>query len=61
MNGDHVTVLDSEVVSDDTVNSCAAIIEVVVGQDDENGVLPLLATNQNSVTTEKLERVHGGF
>lgn len=59
MDGDHVAVLDTQVVADDTVDAGAAIIEVVVGKDDQNGVLSLLATDQHSVATEELEGIHG--
>ena len=59
MDGDNITVLDTQVVADDTVDAGAAIIEVVVGKDDQNGVLSLLATDQHGVATEELEGVHG--
>lgn len=61
MNSDHVAVLDTEIVADDTVNPGAAIVEALVGQDDEDCVLSLLASDEDSVTTEELEGVHGGL
>lgn len=51
--------LDPKVVTDNTVDAGTAIIEVVVGKDDQHSVLSLLATNQDSVATEQLESVHG--
>jgi hypothetical protein len=34
MDGDHVAVLDAQVVADYAVDAGAAIIEIVVGQDN---------------------------
>ena len=51
--------LDAQVVSHNTVDASTAVIEIVIGQDDEDGVFPLLALDQDCVTTEQLERVHG--
>lgn len=59
VDGDNVTVLDSEVVANDTVDACAAIVEVVVGKNDQDRVLALLALDKDSVTTEELESLHG--
>jgi len=47
MNGDNITMLHTEVVSDNSVNPNAAIVKVVIGQNDQNGVfrfLPLTRT-----------------
>lgn len=59
VNGDDIAMLHAEVVSDNTVNTNTAVVKVVVCKDDENGVLPLLALNQDCVTTEKLKSLHG--
>jgi hypothetical protein len=61
VDGDHVTVLDSEVVANNSVDASATVIELIVGENDENGVLSLLASNQDGITSEKLELVHGGL
>ena len=61
VDGDHVTVLDAKVVADDTVDASAAVIELLVGEDDEHRVLSLLASNEDGVASEKLESVHGGL
>lgn len=59
VDGDNITVLDTQVVANDTVYPRRAIVEVVVGEHDKNGVLPLLALDEDCVTTEELERLHG--
>jgi hypothetical protein len=59
VDGDDVTVLDAQVVTDDPVDASAAVIQVVVGQDDQDGVLPLLAADKDGVATEELESLHG--
>jgi hypothetical protein len=61
VDGDHVTVLDSEVVANNSVDASAAVIELIVGENDENGILSLLASNQDGVASEELELVHGGL
>jgi hypothetical protein len=61
VDGDHVTVLDTQVVADNSVDTGAAVIELIVGEDDQDGVLSLLASNQDGVTTEELKGVHGGL
>lgn len=58
VDGDDVAVLDAQVVAHDTVQTAAAIVELVIAKDDKNGVLSLLATDENGVATEELERVH---
>lgn len=58
MHIDHVTVLDTEVMSDNTVDTSTAVIEVVVRQHDQNSVLPHLTPNENGVTPEKLQGFH---
>jgi hypothetical protein len=44
--------LDTQVVTHDSVDSGTAVIELFVGQDNEDGVLSLFASNQNCVTSE---------
>lgn len=61
MDGDHVTMLDSEVVANNSVDASAAIIELIIGKNDENSIFSLLASNQDGVTSEELELVHGGL
>lgn len=59
MDGDDITVLDAKVVAHNTVQTAAAIIEVIVTEDDQDSILSLLSANENCVTTEELEGVHG--
>lgn len=59
MDGDNVTVLHTQVVSHHTVQTTAAIIEVVITKDNKHGVLSLLAPDEDGVATEQLESVHG--
>lgn len=54
VDGDNITVLDTQVVAHDTVQAAAAIIKVIITKDDQNGVLPLLASNENGITAEQL-------
>ena len=58
MDSDHVTVLDSQVVADNSVDSGLAILEIVVGEDDQGGVLSLLAANKDSIAPEELKGFH---
>jgi len=46
--------LDSEVVSDNSVDAGTAVIEIFVGKDDEDSVLPLLSAHKDSIATEEL-------
>lgn len=50
--------LHTQVVADNTVDAGAAIIEVIVGEYDQHGILPLFAANQYCVSTEELELLH---
>lgn len=59
VDGDHVTVLHPQVVANDSVDASAAIVQLIVGEDDQDGVLSLLAAHEHGVTTEKLESLHG--
>lgn len=59
MNGDNIAVLDAKVVAHNTVDAGTAVIEIIIGQDNQHSVLALLALDQNCVTTEELEGLHG--
>lgn len=43
MHSDDVTMLDAEVVSDNAVHASTSIIKVIIGQNDQDSILPLLA------------------
>jgi hypothetical protein len=55
MDCDDVAMLDSQIVSDDTVDTGAPIIQVIIGQHDQNGVFSLLSLDKDGVTSEQLE------
>ena len=59
MDGDNVTVLDTQVVANDTVYPCGAIIKVVVRKHNQDCVLALLSLNEDGITAEELECLHG--
>lgn len=59
VDSDNIAVLDAQVVADNSVDAGTSIIKVIVREDDQNGVLPLLALNQHGVATEELQRLHG--
>lgn len=61
MNGNHIAMLYAEVVADNSVDTGAAVIKLLVSKDNENSVLALLAANQDGVTAEKLEFVHSSL
>ncbi len=54
MNGDDVAVLDTEVMSNNTVHTCATIIQFIISKDDENSILALLALHKHGIATEEL-------
>ena len=57
--GDNVAVLDPQVVANNSVYPRRSIIEVVIGENDQHSVLPLLALDKYCVTAEELESLHG--
>lgn len=59
VNGDDIAVLHTEVVADNTVDAGTSVIEIIIGQDNQHSVLALLALDQDCVTTEELESLHG--
>ena len=60
-NGNHVAVLHSQVVTDNTVDSGATLIQLLVGENDEHSLLSLLASYEDGVATEERQGVHGGL
>lgn len=59
MDGDDIAVLDTQVVADNSVDASTSIIEVIVGQHDQNGILALLAADKNGIAAEQLKLFHG--
>ena len=43
MNSDDVAMLDTKVVADYSIHARASVVKVVIGQNDQDGILPLLA------------------
>jgi hypothetical protein len=59
LDGNHVTVLDPEVVANHSVDASAAVVEILISEDDEDSVTPLLSADENGISTEELKRLHG--
>jgi hypothetical protein len=59
VDGNDVAVLHTEVVAHNAVDAGTAIIEIIIGQDNQHSVLALLALDQNCVAPEELEGFHG--
>jgi len=59
MHHNDVAVLDPEVVAHNTIYPSAAIIQIVIGEDDEDGVFPLLALDQHCIASEQTKGIHG--
>ncbi len=49
---DDISMLDSEVVSNDSVDTSASVIQIIVGQDDQDSVFPLLSLDKYCVSSE---------
>jgi hypothetical protein len=56
---DDIAVLHPQVVANDSVYPCRTIVEIVIGKNNQNCVLALLALYEDGVTAEELERLHG--
>ena len=54
MNSDNVAMLDTEVVSNNTVHACAPIIQLIISKNNQNRILALLSLDQHGVATEQL-------
>jgi hypothetical protein len=51
--------LDPKVVAHHSVETSTSVIEIIVGEHDEDGILPLLTPDQDGISTEQLESFHG--
>lgn len=51
-DGDHVAMLDTEIVADDSIDASAAIVKLLVGENNENGILSLFASDEDCVASE---------
>ena len=45
VNRDHIAMFDAQVVADDAIQAGTAVIELIVGQHDEHGVLALFPSD----------------
>lgn len=59
MNRDNIAVLDAKVMPHNTVDASTSVIQIIIGQHNQHGVLALLSLDQNGITPEKLEGIHG--
>jgi hypothetical protein len=56
---DDIALPCSKVMADNTTHADTSIIKAVIGQNDQEGNLPLLSFDRNRVTSEQLQSVHG--
>lgn len=54
MHCDDVAMLDAQIVSNDPVHASTSIIKIVVGENDQHRILPLLAFDQDCITSKEL-------
>jgi hypothetical protein len=59
MHSDNIAKLDSEVASNNTVHAGATVIKLVIRQDNENGITPLLSLHEYRIAAEELKGLHG--
>lgn len=59
MHSNDIAVLNTKVVAYDPVEAGTSVVKVVIGQNDQHGVLALLALHQHSITPEELKGFHG--
>lgn len=58
MHGDDIAMFDTEIVSHNTVDTNTPVIKIIICQNDQDRILPLLALDQDCVATEELEGFH---
>ena len=51
--------LNTKVVSNDAVHSCAAVVQVIFRQYDQNSIFSLLALDEDCVAAEEPKSLHG--
>jgi hypothetical protein len=54
VDSDNVAMLDAKIISDNTVDACTTVIEIIVCKHDQDGVFSLLAFDKHCVSTEEL-------
>lgn len=58
MDSNQITVLDTEVMPHNPVDTDTAVIEIVVRQHNQNCILAHLTLDQNRIAPEKLQSIH---
>jgi hypothetical protein len=58
MHCNDVPVLDTQIVSHNTIHAGTSIIKIVIGKNDQDSILPLLAFDEHGIASEQLEGVH---
>ena len=51
---DDISVLHSEVMTDNTVHSSTPIVKIIIGQHNENCVLSLFSLHKDGIAAEQL-------
>jgi hypothetical protein len=59
MNSDDVSVLDTEILANNSIYPSTAIVQIIIGQHNQDGILSLLSLDENCITTDQLEGLHG--
>lgn len=50
--------LDPQVVADDSVDARASVVQVVIGENDQDSIFTFLSFDEHCVTSEKLQCFH---
>jgi hypothetical protein len=58
MDSDDISQTNTNIGSNNTVDAGHAVIEIVIGEDDENSVFSLLSLDEDGITSEKTECLH---
>lgn len=59
VDSNDIAVLDTQVIPYNTVDADASVVEIVIRKHNQHGVLALLALDENRVTAEQLQGIHG--
>lgn len=54
VNSYNISMLDAKIMSNNTVHPCASIVQSIVSEDNQNGILALLSLHENGISTEEL-------
>jgi len=59
LHDNNITQAHTQILADNLVHADLCLLAGVIGKDNTHGVLALLALDEDSVTTEKRELLHG--